>query len=106
MEKKILEQLEFEKVKEQFWPYLQTEQGQLELDLLEPIANKDKIQAYFTELEEMAAIDRKSTRLNSSHANISYAVFCLKKKKKTHFTIHPSLSSYFHLFSKNVITPC
>src|SRR5947209_9013251 len=33
--------------------------------------------------------DRKSTRLNSSHANISYAVFCLKKKKqntKTHTT--------------------
>src|SRR3712207_7354858 len=28
--------------------------------------------------------DRKSTRLNSSHANISYAVFCLKKKKPTH----------------------
>src|SRR3712207_6880048 len=28
------------------------------------------------------SIDRKSTRLNSSHANISYAVFCLKKKKK------------------------
>src|SRR3712207_7523511 len=27
--------------------------------------------------------DRKSTRLNSSHANISYAVFCLKKKKNT-----------------------
>src|SRR3712207_6963889 len=32
-------------------------------------------------------IDRKSTRLNSSHANISYAVFCLKKKKQhTHDT--------------------
>src|SRR5947209_14465613 len=30
-----------------------------------------------------ASIDRKSTRLNSSHANISYAVFCLKKKKKS-----------------------
>src|SRR3712207_9013693 len=29
------------------------------------------------------ASDRKSTRLNSSHANISYAVFCLKKKNKT-----------------------
>src|SRR3712207_8579373 len=29
-----------------------------------------------------AQTDRKSTRLNSSHANISYAVFCLKKKKK------------------------
>src|SRR3712207_7360241 len=30
----------------------------------------------------VAVLDRKSTRLNSSHANISYAVFCLKKKKK------------------------
>src|SRR3712207_7100006 len=33
-------------------------------------------------LGERAQVDRKSTRLNSSHANISYAVFCLKKKKK------------------------
>src|SRR3712207_8933902 len=33
------------------------------------------------ERAELAAADRKSTRLNSSHANISYAVFCLKKKK-------------------------
>src|SRR3712207_6990973 len=32
-------------------------------------------------------IDRKSTRLNSSHANISYAVFCLKKKKKKYYII-------------------
>src|SRR3712207_7582999 len=31
---------------------------------------------------QLGAVDRKSTRLNSSHANISYAVFCLKKKKK------------------------
>src|SRR5688572_21103190 len=31
----------------------------------------------------IAARDRKSTRLNSSHSQISYAVFCLKKKKKT-----------------------
>src|SRR2546430_12271999 len=31
-------------------------------------------------------IDRKSTRLNSSHSQISYAVFCLKKKKKKHTT--------------------
>src|SRR3712207_7331111 len=36
-------------------------------------------------------IDRKSTRLNSSHANISYAVFCLKKKKNTSIII-PYLS--------------
>src|SRR3712207_8226159 len=36
--------------------------------------------------------DRKSTRLNSSHANISYAVFCLKKKKKSSpvYTITPN----------------
>src|SRR3712207_8931453 len=32
--------------------------------------------------------DRKSTRLNSSHANISYAVFCLKKKKKKSKSSH------------------
>src|SRR5258707_9704263 len=33
-------------------------------------------------LAQARQADRKSTRLNSSHANISYAVFCLKKKKK------------------------
>src|SRR3712207_7304664 len=33
-------------------------------------------------LVALPAADRKSTRLNSSHANISYAVFCLKKKKE------------------------
>src|SRR3712207_8036341 len=38
--------------------------------------------------------DRKSTRLNSSHANISYAVFCLKKKKKNNN--HPNLKSEEH----------
>src|SRR3712207_7533155 len=37
--------------------------------------------------------DRKSTRLNSSHANISYAVFCLKKKK------------HFEIFTSHVSTP-
>src|SRR3712207_8423118 len=35
------------------------------------------------------AEDRKSTRLNSSHANISYAVFCLKKKIKTSHVFNP-----------------
>src|SRR3712207_7571629 len=35
------------------------------------------------------SVDRKSTRLNSSHANISYAVFCLKKKTKiSHHTFY------------------
>src|SRR3712207_7688365 len=36
--------------------------------------------------------DRKSTRLNSSHANISYAVFCLKKKKNLYELTVPLLS--------------
>src|SRR5947209_11999068 len=44
------------------------------------------IGAYMTrvfngERTPLSPVDRKSTRLNSSHANISYAVFCLKKKK-------------------------
>src|SRR3712207_7038680 len=37
--------------------------------------------------------DRKSTRLNSSHANISYAVFCLKKKKTTQRTLQSRSAS-------------
>src|SRR3712207_8406885 len=47
---------------------------------------------YFTPGADVAAyshgiaLDRKSTRLNSSHANISYAVFCLKKKNTTRST--------------------
>src|SRR3712207_8960425 len=36
--------------------------------------------------QSLLRLDRKSTRLNSSHANISYAVFCLKKKKDIHDT--------------------
>src|SRR3989449_2106039 len=36
--------------------------------------------------ELLALVDRKSTRLNSSHGYISYAVFCLKKKKNKHVT--------------------
>src|SRR2546429_5791415 len=38
--------------------------------------------------QPMKATDRKSTRLNSSHGYISYAVFCLKKKKLTTYEIH------------------
>src|SRR3712207_8104781 len=39
---------------------------------------------YVSKSKQLKVLDRKSTRLNSSHANISYAVFCLKKKKKKH----------------------
>src|SRR3712207_7270507 len=38
--------------------------------------------------------DRKSTRLNSSHANISYAVFCLKKKKKQYHVENTLINVY------------
>src|SRR3712207_8542515 len=38
---------------------------------------------WLSDVRDLAAVeDRKSTRLNSSHANISYAVFCLKKKQE------------------------
>src|SRR3712207_8815695 len=43
-------------------------------------------------------VDRKSTRLNSSHANISYAVFCLKKKKT-----NINIESYTHAQSPHVV---
>src|SRR3712207_8153337 len=46
------------------------------IDLIAPFVKGGKIGLFGG-----AGVDRKSTRLNSSHANISYAVFCLKKKK-------------------------
>src|SRR5699024_12166595 len=39
-------------------------------------------------------LDRKSTRLNSSHVSISYAVFCLKKKKKK-YRLHSTIQGHF-----------
>src|SRR5699024_11460623 len=41
------------------------------------------IEQYYADKNVNVIIDRKSTRLNSSHVSISYAVFCLKKKKTT-----------------------
>src|SRR5258708_8407841 len=49
-------------------------------DETEKIADDDKRE--LTKESEFMSLDRKSTRLNSSHQIISYAVFCLKKKKK------------------------
>src|SRR5438874_13764166 len=43
------------------------------------------------QLIDSGKVDRKSTRLNSSHVEISYAVFCLKKKSTTNCTSHPKL---------------
>src|SRR5438309_8093052 len=44
----------------------------------------------------VASLDRKSTRLNSSHSSISYAVFCLKKKEKM---MHAKLDNYPSVFN-------
>src|SRR5688572_32595741 len=45
--------------------------------------------------------DRKSTRLNSSHSQISYAVFCLKKKKKKRKTVHKQKRKQKHSIKPN-----
>src|SRR3712207_7734221 len=48
-----------------------------------PAPNPHAMPRLRDDLERQLLRDRKSTRLNSSHANISYAVFCLKKKETT-----------------------
>src|SRR2546430_6900549 len=49
----------------------------------------DRVEDHARWLDDIKAVtDRKSTRLNSSHSQISYAVFCLKKKKKIKLIIH------------------
>src|SRR5688572_32322619 len=48
--------------------------------LVQPTVGQRKVA--MQALVEQGTVDRKSTRLNSSHSQISYAVFCLKKKKK------------------------
>src|SRR5476651_2834255 len=49
----------------------------------------------------LALRDRKSTRLNSSHANISYAVFCLKKKKK-HILVACARNKNFEAYKDSI----
>src|SRR3712207_8323975 len=67
------------------------------------------LSTYIVEVDEPLATfvdgdrDRKSTRLNSSHANISYAVFCLKKKK-THAPLS-LLLTHSNLITSLVCTP-
>src|SRR3712207_6962136 len=53
------------------------------------IRNGNEYGGYYTQ-------DRKSTRLNSSHANISYAVFCLKKKKITRIHLYSTDIDHLH----------
>src|SRR3712207_8761157 len=63
---------------------IQVESDDSDLARWGPLAQAARAQGIvYTEqtAREIEQLDRKSTRLNSSHANISYAVFCLKKKK-------------------------
>src|SRR5947209_12950758 len=46
----------------------------------------------FNPQHHLTVADRKSTRLNSSHANISYAVFCLKKKKTITYDVESAIN--------------
>src|SRR3712207_2752944 len=60
-------------------------QGALEKVLFRDIKDFNLL---YNKIGNMKTKDRKSTRLNSSHANISYAVFCLKKKKNKLLLLH------------------
>src|SRR5438034_7290600 len=51
-----------------------------------------------TARDHRLAIDRKSTRLNSSHTVISYAVFCLKKKKKKKRKCYKRIKTYIMMY--------
>src|SRR2546430_6084101 len=59
------------------WLALVADDDETDLTRIAPLPNLDG------HVRQGDALDRKSTRLNSSHSQISYAVFCLKKKKVT-----------------------
>src|SRR5256885_8847472 len=56
--------------------------GEVRLSTDEFAEMHELVRAELVRIVDLRAVDRKSTRLNSSHLVISYAVFCLKKKKK------------------------
>src|SRR5688572_30859225 len=64
---------------------LRNELAQTDTELVRLLAERMKLiraVAQYKAEQGLPSLDRKSTRLNSSHSQISYAVFCLKKKKK------------------------
>src|SRR5207253_3514235 len=64
------------------------EHGRGTQEFQQPVRGKRSYREQHQEVHRLpgGAADRKSTRLNSSHVAISYAVFCLKKKKKIRYT--------------------
>src|SRR5699024_11780119 len=86
----IIDSQDLEQVREELRPLLLP--GQVKLHwtdernsrrrkIVETLSGIDSMQAIITHQSEVSKRDRKSTRLNSSHVSISYAVFCWKKKK-------------------------
>src|SRR5206468_12003005 len=69
-------------VRTRFPNFRDEEEYQKDIDLMIKEAEEKKTELEKTVSINEQGIDRKSTRLNSSHDQISYAVFCLKKKKK------------------------
>src|SRR5690349_24237481 len=65
-------------------------------EIAERVAHVTALAEELTSQRAEERIDRKSTRLNSSHVEISYAVFCLKKKNK--FIVSCVVLAPFHLF--------
>src|SRR2546430_12279424 len=63
-----------------------------------PVSKRQTFKVRSTKQHKVPSTDRKSTRLNSSHSQISYAVFCLKKTNSSSFAQYTAASSYrrFH----------
>src|SRR3712207_6959600 len=81
-----------------FRSYLMRKAGLLENHIedchISTWTDNDFFYSYRKEKGKTGRQDRKSTRLNSSHANISYAVFCLKKKKQHLLLLYHPLIVY------------
>src|SRR3712207_8193298 len=69
------------------------------------IHDVERVDGRFQKVEGSEWEDRKSTRLNSSHANISYAVFCLKKKKKTKTKDRSEELKMYSMYDRTCIIP-
>src|SRR5262245_64222463 len=72
------------------FPYTTLFRSEVAIDA--PVTNQLTVGGNYTAISRTIQ-DRKSTRLNSSHLGISYAVFCLKKKKNTRQTVITSVAN-------------
>src|SRR5258708_13752002 len=90
------------------FPYTTLFRSVLDADALNAVAEDESLASLLKERRQrnLHTVDRKSTRLNSSHQIISYAVFCLKKKKKntkykrdsqTNYSMRPTMHAIPHI---------